>query len=177
MTVAAMRTGLVALALGLAALSSADAAEPQGRAAALKQLLDCRTIADNAARLTCYDTQAGAFDQAEAKGDIVVVDREQARAVRRQAFGFTLPSMSMFDRGEAPEDVGKVSLKIESARRGGDGKWLFVLEGGQVWRQIDTTELTRTPKPGGTATVSRAALGSYKLNIGGATAIRVHRDN
>lgn len=174
------RRGLAAAVFGLAALAGAGAqAQPkaEGRAALLQNLLDCRKVADDQARLACFDAQAGAIDQAEAKGDIVVVDREQVRTVRRQAFGFTLPSMSMFERGEDPEEVGSVSLKIESARRQGDGKWLFVLEGGQVWRQIDTTELTRTPKPGGTANIKRAMMGSYKLNIGGATAIRVHRDD
>ena len=51
----------------------------------------------------------------------------------------------------------------QGARQQGDGKWVFRLEGGQVWRQIDTGELMRDPRPGGTATIRRAALGIIRL--------------
>jgi hypothetical protein len=159
------------------ALCAGSAAAQSGRAGALQRLTDCRKLTDSAQRLACYDQAVDGFDQAEAKGDIVVVDREQARAVRRQAFGFNLPSLSLFDRGEKAEAVDNVTLKIESATRTADGKWLLRLEGGQVWRQIDTAELARAPKAGGTATVKAASLGSFKLSTGGASAIRVHREN
>jgi hypothetical protein len=150
---------------------------PAARNAALQQLADCRKITAAEARLDCYDAAAAAFETAEAQGDIVVVDREQARAVRRQAFGFQLPSLSLFDKGGAPEPIDEVNLKIDSAVRDGHGKWTLVLEGGQVWRQIDGGELSRDPKPGMTARIKSAALGSYKLFVGGSMAIRVHRDN
>ena len=75
----------------------------------MQQLLDCRKLADSAARLACYDKAAATMDQAEAKGDIVVVDREQARKVRRQAFGFTLPSITLFERGEKPEEISTMN--------------------------------------------------------------------
>lgn len=169
------------LSMGVFALMAATATAQglpgaaKNRVSALQGMSDCRRIADGAERLACYDKAAALLDEAEAKGDIVVADREQMRQVRRQAFGFTLPSLSLFDRGDA-QDAGKLTLKIQSATQRGDGKWLFVLEGGQVWRQIDTEALPRTPKSGGTVTISRAALGSYKLNAGGAGAIRVHRD-
>jgi len=176
-----VRTGMIGLMAGLGALAMVTvtiAAPTTGqRAAALQQLTDCRAIADSAARLACYDKAAAGLDAAEAKGDIVVVDREQASKVRRQAFGFTLPSLGLFDRGEKQEEVDQLVLKIEAARRAGDGKWIFQLEGGQLWRQIDTEELTRNPKVGGVATIKRAALGSYRLSVGGASAIRVHREN
>jgi hypothetical protein len=143
----------------------------------MQSLVDCRKIASPESRLACYDTAASALETAEAKGDIVVVDREQASAVRKQAFGFQLPSISIFDRGEKPEDIDEVNLPITSAVRDGHGKWTLVLEGGQVWRQIDTAELSRNPKPGMTAKIKKGAIGSYKLMVGGAMAIKVHRDN
>jgi hypothetical protein len=174
-------TRLMGLAAGLAmaGMTTLAMAAPRAspRAGALQQLADCRPIADSAARLACYDKAAAGLDAAEAKGDIVVVDRDQANKVRRQAFGFTLPSLSILDRGDKREDVDQLVLKIEAASRGGDGKWVFRLEGGQVWRQIDTDELMREPKVGALATIKRAALGSYRLSLGGASAIRVHRAN
>ncbi len=168
----------------MAALAFLAAAGPVGaqgaapaRTATMQSLIDCRKIAASDARLACYDAAAGAFEAAEAKGDIVVVDREQATAVRKQAFGFTLPSISIFDRGEKPEDIDEVNLPITSAVRDGHGKWTLVLEGGQVWRQIDSGELSRNPRPGMTAKIKKGAIGSYKLMVGGAMAIKVHRDN
>ena len=58
-----------------------------GRAAVVQSLTDCRKIPAADARLACYDKAADAFDQAQAQGQVVVVDREQVRTVRRQAFG------------------------------------------------------------------------------------------
>jgi hypothetical protein len=169
------------LAVTLAATGGNAAAappKPRERAAAVQKLADCRRLPADAERLACYDEAMAALDQAEAKGDIVVVDREQARAVRRQAFGFSLPSLSLFDRDGKPEPVDAVTLKVESATRGGDGKWLLRLEGGQVWRQIDASELSRQPRPGAVVTIRSALMGSYKLTVGdSAAAIRVHRDN
>ena len=81
------------------------------RAKELQQLIDCRKIADPTQRLACFDQAASSLDQAEAKGDIVVVNREQARKVRRQAFGFTMPSISLFERGEKPEDISSTEGK------------------------------------------------------------------
>jgi hypothetical protein len=166
---------LAAIALGLS-LAGPAGAQDQGRAAVLQRLLDCRKVEGEQARLACYDAAAGVLDQAEAKGDVVVVDREQARTVRRQGFGFNLPSLSLFERGEKTEDVDRVALKVTSARRDGNGRWTIGVEGGQVWRQIDTGDFTVNPKPGMTATVRKAMMGSYIMSIGGRAGVRVHRD-
>jgi hypothetical protein len=178
MTFFGARASLGAVIFAVVSLAGAPlAAQPKERAAALQQLTDCRQQTDNARRLACYDTAVAGMEQAEAKGDIVVVDREQAGAVRRQAFGFNLPSLSMFAGGDKPEAVDNVSLKVESATRMANGKWLLRLEGGQVWRQIDTAELMRTPKAGSLVTIRSASLGSFRLSTEGGGTIRVHRDN
>ena len=165
------------VAASVAAGPAAAQGARENRAGALLRLTDCRKLTDGAERLACYDQAVDGFDQAEAKGDIVVVDREQARVVRRQGFGFNMPALNLFDRSESPETVDNVSLKVESASRTADGKWLLRLEGGQVWRQVDSAELNRPPKAGSVATIKSASLGSYKLSVNGGTAIRVHRDN
>lgn len=178
MTGLAMRKGLVAALIGVVALGGAAAVAetpPAARAELLQKLLDCRKVAEDAQRLACYDAQAGVFDQAEAKGDIVVVDREQARTVRRQAFGFQMPSMTLFERGEKPEEVDNVASTVKAARRGGDGKWLVTLADGSVWAQTDTERMTRDPKAGMEVKIRRAAVGSYLMNVGGQRAVRARR--
>ena len=180
MTILGIRASVataILLISGVAAAPTAVQSEPDGRAALLRKLTDCRGIAADVERLACYDAATAEIDRAEAKGDIVVVDREQARAVRRQTFGFTLPSLSLLDRSGAEGDMDTVTLRVESATPLPDGKWLLRLEGGQVWRQIDTTVLSRSPRAGGSVTIKRAMMGSYKLSTGGGAAIRVHREN
>jgi len=168
--VALMAAGSLAAAPPPAALSAG------ARTKVLQSLSDCRKLTDNAARLACYDTAAASLEQAEAKGDIVVVDREQARSVRRQAFGFSLPSLSMFEKGEKQEDIDSTTGAVGSARQNGASKWVIKLEDGAVWTQVDTTELFADPKPGDPVRIRKASLGSYLMVIGRNRAIRAHRE-
>jgi hypothetical protein len=139
--------------------------------------MNCRQVAVASERLACYDAAAAEFDKGEAKGDIVVTDRAHIDGVRRQAFGFTLPSLSLFDRGSKPAVIDHVDVKVESAAKDGAGHWIIHLEGGQVWRQIDSDVLSREPKPGSVVTIQHGVLDSYLLTVAGSNAtIRVHRD-
>jgi hypothetical protein len=181
MTAFGARARLAAMGVLIAALSTpelaaaAPAPDAQVRAQELQQLIDCRKMTDGAARLACYDQAATALDQAEAKGDIVVVNREQARKVRRQAFGFTLPSISLFERGEKPEEISSADGKIASARKTPSGKWEIKLEDGATWIQIDLTEIPIDPKPGEPVKIRKASMGSYMMEIGNQRAVKVHR--
>ena len=166
--------GVVVASLTASPLIAAPAAS-QDRAKELQQLIDCRKLTDNTARLACFDQAAATLDQAEAKGDIVVVNREQARKVRRQAFGFSLPSITLFERGEKPEDVAQAEDKIASVRKLLSGKWEFKLASGATWVQVDLTELPIDPKPGQAVKIQRAALGSYAMTVGNQRSIKVHR--
>lgn len=168
-------TAAAALILALAAGGAVAQTAGGERPAMFKGLLDCKAKSDPTERLACYDAAVGALDTAEQKGDIVVVDREQAKAVRRQAFGFTLPSLAMFERGQTPEELDRVSLNIERVYRGGDGKWVFELEGGAVWAQNDNESLFREPKPGLKVDIRKATMGSYFMNVDGQRAIRARR--
>lgn len=165
-----------ALLVVATAAQAAPPIKPPSRAAVLQGLLDCRGKPDDAARLACYDAAASAMDQAEAKGDIVVVDREQARAVRKQAFGFTLPSLTIFERGEKPEQIDRVTGTIAIARASADGKWILRLEDGAVWRQIDGDPPHRDPKTGMPVDIKSASMGSYLLSVDGQRSFRAHRD-
>ena len=175
------RLGLAVAASAVLAAAPLLAAPPppvkaEGRAKELQTLIDCRKIADNAARLACYDQAATAMDQAEAKGDIVVVNRDQARKVRRQAFGFTLPSLALFERGEKPEELDNVQGVVAGARMNGSGKWVIRLQDGGVWAQVDTNDLGIDPKVGEAVTIHRAALGSYMLVLPHHRSFRAHRE-
>lgn len=178
MTISGARASLGAVLIAAAALAGAPAlaqGKPQARAATLQKLADCRKVADSAARLACYDDAAAEIETAEAKGDIVVVDREQARTVRRQAFGFSMPSIALFERGEKPEEVDTVTAKVASASVNGAGKWVIELEDGAVWVQVDANEVPLTPKAGDPVRIRRASLGSYLMSVKNQRAFRARR--
>ena len=174
----ALAAGVLIASLSASAppLSAAPAPADQERAKELQQLIDCKKLTDPTQRLACYDQAAGALDQAEAKGDIVVVNREQARKVRRQAFGFTLPSMSLFTRGEKPEEIATAVGTIASAHKAITGKWVVKLEDGAVWAQIDLTEIPLDPKPGQPVKIRKGAMGSYMMTVGNQREVKVHRE-
>jgi len=162
--------------LAILAAPAGVCAQAPTRAPAMQSVLDCRAIQDGVQRLACFDKAVGAMAKADATGDLVTIDREQRRTVRRQAFGLTLPSLAMFDKGEKPEEANRLDVTLARASRTGAGKWVITLDDGAVWRQIDDGELEPPPRPGEKAVIRRAMLGSYMMHIEG-SAIRVHRDN
>ncbi len=164
-------------ALSFAAPAAALAAEAPTVAPVVQSVLDCRKVPEADARLACFDKAAAGLEASQANGDLVTLDRQQRRTVRRQAFGLTLPSLAMFDRGEKPEDIDRATFKVVSAYRNGDGKWVMRMDDGATWRQIDDNELFREPHAGSTADIRKAALGSFFLKVDGQPAIRAHRDN
>lgn len=164
--------------LALAAGGAAMAAKPAPTVApAVQAVVDCRKIDDSAQRLACYDAATDALTKAQATGDLVTLDRNQRRAVRKQTFGFTLPSLAMFDVGEKSEDTDSIDETLASARQDAQGKWIMVMQDGAVWRQIDDEFLSRDPHPGSAIVIRRAMVGSYMLSVDKQPGIRAHRDN
>ena len=167
----------IALAPGLA--QAASTPKSPGRAELVKALSDCRAIADPTERLACFDKAAAALDEAQTKGDVIVVDRQQAREVKRQAFGFNMgAALSIFEGqgGKDKEADESINAVARSATHTVDGKVIVTLEGGAVWRQIDSDTLSNDPHPGSKIHIRRAMLGSFMMNVDGQPGIRVHRD-
>lgn len=160
----------------LAAAPAPAGLAANGRAQVIQRVADCRKVTDSAARLACYDEAAAGLEQAEAKGDIVVVDREQARKVRRQAFGFTLPSLAMFEKGEKQEDIESTTGSVASFRQNKAHRWVIELEDGATWTQVDATELFANPKVGDPVRIKKGLIGSYMMMIGKNAGIKAHRD-
>jgi hypothetical protein len=153
----------------------AQQATPPARPELLSRLVACRAVTAPEARLACYDAAAGALDSAERQGEVVVVDRAQVSAARRQLFGFELPSITLFDSGPAPEKIDSIDTTLTRAVLAGEGKWTFVLADGSTWRQIDSDRVSFQNEAGQSVRVRRASLGSYLLTVGRSRAVRVRR--
>ena len=164
--------GLVAVL----ALVSAPSFAATSDAKVVRDVLDCRDNADPVARLACFDKATAALGQAQSTGDIVVVDRERAREIRKSAFGFSLPSMSFFERGEKPEQIDRINAVIASVRMNSAGRWVIKLEDGATWSQTDSETLRHAPTPGMGVVIKAATMGSYFFSVDGQRSFRAHRD-
>jgi hypothetical protein len=164
-----------ALALGFA--SAAGAAEPAPQSALVKALDACRAVKEDAQRLACFDAAAAQLATAQAKGDVVVVDKEQVRQARREAFGFNLPTLNIFGKlsnSEEEEALETATFQVKSADEAG-GRWTIVMQDGSIWRQTDTTVGYMKVRAGSKAEVKKGLLGAYFMNIDNYRAIKVER--
>jgi hypothetical protein len=184
-------TAVLALTGGLGALAATAAAPAASTAAVvIQRVIACHAKTDDKDRLACYDaavsdllssaqTAPVAGDaSAPAKplgGDVLVIDREQVRAARRQAFGFDLSALSVFDRGDKPEVIDKVSTTVDRAYLQGDGHWVLDMADGAEWVQTDYEKMWKPPAKGSKAEIRKASMGSYFINIDGQRAIRAKR--
>ena len=177
-----LRSGALAATLAVLAATPLLAKDKHtapevGRAQALLDLAKCRAITDDQARLACFDKAAAVFDEAEASGDIVVVDKAQAKEVKRQAFGLNLNgALGIFDRGIHAEKVDSVTLSVAEAHQDPYGKWIITTSEGQIWRQIDSDPLDQAPRKGEQLVVSQGSLGSFFVKVGHDRSMRAHRD-
>ena len=166
-------TGLAAMAA--ATTLSGQATLPQERPETLASLMACRSVADSTARLACYDAAAGALDAAERQGDVVVIDRAGVAETRRQLFGFEMPSLPRLFGPDGGTEIDSIESTLQSASLVGEGRWVFRLADGSVWRQIDSERVRFDNRPGEPARVRKASLGSFLLTVGGSRAVRVRR--
>lgn len=162
-------TAVLALAGGSSNAAPSDAK-------VVRDILECRDNADPVARLACFDKASAALGQAQTSGDIVVVDRERAREIRKSAFGFSLPSMSFFERGEKPEQIDRITAVIASVRMNSAGRWVIKLQDGAVWSQTDSETLKHAPVPGMGVVIKAATMGSFFFSVDGQRSFRAHRD-
>jgi hypothetical protein len=169
---------MAALAVSALFVAPAHPAEPAlGRAEVVQALSDCRKLTDDAARLACYDKAASAFDQAESKGQVVVIDQAQASVVRRQAFGLRLPSISLFMRSapKTGEGVDHLTLDLEGARKDGQGHWEFIAADGAIWRQTDDFDFADDPHKGSKLLIKNGLLGSFFCKVDNQPQVRCVR--
>lgn len=150
---------------------AAEPAEP----AVIGALKACRAITTDAERLACYDKAAQSVAKAQESGEVIIIDKQAARAARRQAFGLELPTLSILEKGVDKAETEKLQSVVKSARLDAEQRLVVTLEDGAVWHQIDDTMLGKPPKAGDTIEIKKAAMGSYMMKIGSQPAIRVRR--
>lgn len=159
------------------ALAGAAAAQiSAGEASALKPMFECRKLATKEARADCYDAAVDSLSKAESQGKIVVVDEEKLKTVRRQAFGFNLPSLSGLAKGLREDPVSSVTLHVTAAHEEATDRWVIETQEQAVWRQTQTSGFALTPHAGSALVVKPGILGAYFCQIDRQAAFRCKRD-
>jgi len=142
-----------------------------------RQLVECRAIADPAARLACYDARVSDLDKAAQAKDIVVADRQEVRQARKGLFGFSLPNVGkLFGGGDDDADeVKRIDTTVSSVGSTRSGNLRLVFAEGGTWEQIDVRNFVMRPKPGQKAIITKASLGSFYVSVDGQPGIKMRR--
>lgn len=127
--------------------------------AVLKKLQQCREIADNSARLACFDAAAAALDASVKSKDLVVVDREGLRERKKKGFGLPFTDRTVFGATAGPE-AKEISGKITGLQLAGEF-YVVTLEDGAVWRTTESSFIP--PRLGSKVTIRRGSLGSFMM--------------
>lgn len=168
---------VVAAALLLSTGAAAKKVEAGPPPQQVNELLACRTIADNAQRLACYDKSAAVIGEAVAKRDIVVFDRESVKETKRGLFGFSIPNLGIFGDEEKEDEIKQIEGTIVSTAFNADGGYIFRLADGSRWSQLDSKPFAIPPQSGDKVVVKKGSLGSYFLSIPGQPGVKVERTN
>jgi len=165
-----MRVPLLALLAALAA----PAAHADASRDALAAIAKCADIADATERLKCFDAAMPGV-----KNALAAPASEAPSKSLLEWFGFSRPPATATkaeDFGKPPpeprpgEEIDAITSTVLEFAKTPRGKAVFILENGQVWRQIDS-DTTPVPDPErGTrmaVKIERGFLGSYNLTIGG----------
>jgi hypothetical protein len=167
----AIAAGTLGVTLALTLAGAAPAAEPDAAGErVLQSFAQCRTIADQAQRLACFDKAAGALEQAVRAKDVRIVDRGDVNKVRRSLFGFTLPRLNLFgnDEEDGKEQIfTEINSTIAAVRPVANNRVEIRLadETGAVWQTTDPMNFP--PKPGAKIRIRRGTLGNFFMMIDG----------
>lgn len=177
---ARLKLAITAVALAGAVCAVPASSRPQPLASApppkiFQNVVQCRAIADSAARLACFDRSVGELAAAQANRDLYVADKDAMREARRGLFGFNLPKLRIFGDEDMDKDVNQIETTITAAVPGQRG-YIFTLKDGARWAQTDGAYMDK-PKPGSTIRIKRAALGSFFGSINGHPGFRIERLN
>jgi hypothetical protein len=150
----------------------------------LEPIYVCANKTDPTERLACFDAAVATIRAKEAKSEIVTFDKQRVEKVRREAFGFSLPSLPKLGFpafGAAPkaegkdqsvaaaaveEDIEEQSFTVVSTRESA-GRVVITLENGQIWRLTEAGELNAPKRPPYKVNIRTAAMGSFILTVEG----------
>lgn len=145
-------------------------------------LIECRGIGDDSDRLACFDELAGGLDadRVAASGGGEAALASGPVLTPEERFGAEdLPETKEKQRKER-EKIKSLAASIVDVGRNARGKYVIILDNGQVWRQLSAdTDKLRVPKSGAEGMgveIKRRSFGGHSLYLNGDNrSIRVER--
>lgn len=172
------------MTFGAVALAQSGQNPANAAVSPLEPIYACANKTDPTERLACFDAAVATIRAKEAKSEIVTFDKQRVEKVRREAFGFSLPSLPKLGFpafGGAPKAEGKdqsvaaaaveevieeQSFTVVSTRESA-GRVVITLENGQIWRLTEAGELNAPKRPPYKVNIRTAAMGSFILTVEG----------
>lgn len=126
----------------------------------------CAAMADDAARLAC-------FDATYSRQRVVIAEREVAEErEREEVFGFR----EQDDALERAEEEVNVTATISEVLQGARRSQVFLLDNGQLWREVSGSTMRNRVRDGWVASISRHWSGAYEMRFEGRSGyLRVER--
>ena len=172
----AIASGFIAtLLIGGPSLAQEKAPVPANPPVSVSEMMGCRAMTDDAARLACYDRTVGNLQQAVAAREVVIVNSAEVKKARRSLFGFTLPDLSIFGGKDDTPEVKEIRTKIASVRSLGYNKWQIRLEDGATWETTEGFHDGDIPGVGDAIRITKGAFGNYFLAVSGGGSVRARR--
>lgn len=164
----------------LFALTSPSAVAQDDQPVSTQAIYACAELANDTERLACYDETVGRFQAAEVAGDVTTISKSEVEEIKKDSFGFALPSIPrivMPKFGDNDENViDTIRLAVSNVERLRYDNLRVTLENGQIWEQTDGKRVQFSKRVGvETAEISRAALGSFKMKLDDGVSFRVKR--
>lgn len=105
-------------------------------------------------------------------GQVRLVRTEEIEKTRRSAFGFAMPTITLFggkdEDGEDVEALDRLNSTITRVNRIGEDSWrITIAEGDAVWEVRNAPARFREPKVGDSVEFEKASLGSYWVRVNG----------
>lgn len=141
----------------------------------LASLRACKSQADPALRLACYDAASAEVIAAADGGQLKIVDQAEIRRTRRGLFGFSLPDLGLFGGGDDAPDMDMLETSISSVRYTNDDAFLFKTKEGATWQVLNAPSRLREVHSGDTVVFKKAAMGSYFIRIDGQMGVKGKR--
>jgi hypothetical protein len=167
-----MRKFALLLLATCAALVAGAPARADAVRDALVELAKCADIVDAAERLKCFDAAAPRAKSALA----APAEKGKEPTVTVENFGLPLPPKPVLKAEEfgkpppEPQGITEITVGVLEFAKTPYGKAVFILDNGQVWRQLDADSTNVLPAPPGTkmkVTVEVGFFGGYNLTIEG----------
>lgn len=159
--------------LALTPMAGAKDKEPEAPPKIYGDLQSCRAIADEKARLACFDTVSAQISQQVESKELVLLDRAAVKNTQKSLFGFSIPDVDFLKDEEGKYEFSKLETTVKSVSNEGYRKVQFRIAEGSLWRTTEASDIEL--KPGQKIVLSKGSLGGYFVKVGSARSVRAQR--